>query len=363
MKRREFLTNSALLGLGLVLLPKISISKQFFTFKNNKTMQNKMFELLKYATKAQSGHNTQPWKFYVDDKQIEILPDFRYELPVVDPEHRELYISLGCALANLEIAAQKMGFKTLTKIEEQDNYHKIVVDLEETAPKNHALFDAISKRQVNREEYNGKPISDELLAYLKESVPDESINLRFISNEKDKEKVKALIEKGNEIQMQDKDFKKELISWMRFNKKALEKHGDGLSYKVMGFPAVPDFLGKLIMKSSLNPKAQNKRDMKALESSPVYALFTTKQNVPSQWIKLGRTFQEFSLQAYKKNIQTAHHNQPNEIKALAEELKQVLSIEDEHPQLLVRMGYAEETAYSPRRAVTEVINHTKPPSK
>lgn len=33
-------------------------------------------KIIKYAVKAPSGHNTQPWKFRIENNSILILPDF-----------------------------------------------------------------------------------------------------------------------------------------------------------------------------------------------------------------------------------------------------------------------------------------------
>lgn len=65
--------------------------------------------MLELAVKAPSGHNTQSWLFRVGEDRIEILPDLDRALPVVDPDHRELFISLGCAAENLYMAAEAKG--------------------------------------------------------------------------------------------------------------------------------------------------------------------------------------------------------------------------------------------------------------
>ncbi|MEW5961151.1 MAG: twin-arginine translocation signal domain-containing protein, partial [Chloroflexota bacterium] len=70
-------------------------------FAKEATMSAQMLELIRYATLAANGHNTQPWKFAVKENEIEIQPDYTRRLPVVDPHDRELWISLGCALENL----------------------------------------------------------------------------------------------------------------------------------------------------------------------------------------------------------------------------------------------------------------------
>jgi nitroreductase len=76
--------------------------------EDNQMLQMK--ELIRYATLAPSGHNTQPWKFSIKENSIRIFPDFTRHLTVVDPDNRELYISLGCALENLVIAARYAGY-------------------------------------------------------------------------------------------------------------------------------------------------------------------------------------------------------------------------------------------------------------
>ena len=57
--------------------------------------------MMEQAVKAPSGHNTQPWLFRVQKDRIQILPDMSKSLPAVDPDNRELFISLGCATENL----------------------------------------------------------------------------------------------------------------------------------------------------------------------------------------------------------------------------------------------------------------------
>ncbi|MBD3386211.1 hypothetical protein GF407_14980 [candidate division KSB1 bacterium] len=60
-------------------------------------------EMIRFATMAPSGHNTQPWKFSLHENTITIFPDYKRRLAVVDPDDHALFISLGCALENLII--------------------------------------------------------------------------------------------------------------------------------------------------------------------------------------------------------------------------------------------------------------------
>jgi len=62
-------------------------------------------DLIRYATLAPNGHNTQAWLFRPGENRIAILPDFTRRTPVVDPDDHHVFVSLGCAAENLAIAA------------------------------------------------------------------------------------------------------------------------------------------------------------------------------------------------------------------------------------------------------------------
>lgn len=120
-------------------------------------------ELIQKAIKAPSGHNTQPWKFKTDEDSITIYPDYNRSLPIVDADNHALFISLGCALENLVIAAQHFGFKTnITYYTEQAGSESIVVQLTPSSAEkeNGVLFNSIDIRQATRNKYNREPIPE-----------------------------------------------------------------------------------------------------------------------------------------------------------------------------------------------------------
>mgnify|MGYP001033493718 FL=1 len=47
-------------------------------------MNTDFIQIPSYASKAPSGHNTQPWKFHIADNTITVIPNFEVALPVVD---------------------------------------------------------------------------------------------------------------------------------------------------------------------------------------------------------------------------------------------------------------------------------------
>jgi hypothetical protein len=66
-------------------------------------------DLVRFATLAPNGHNTQPWKFRERDDVIRIHPDYSRRTPIVDPDNHHLFVSLGCAAENLSLASLARG--------------------------------------------------------------------------------------------------------------------------------------------------------------------------------------------------------------------------------------------------------------
>ena len=180
-------------------------------------------ELIQSAIKAPSGHNTQPWKFKVENNTITIYPDYERALPVVDSDNHAIFISLGCALENLVIAAQHSGFKTnITCYTEQAGNESITVQLTPSpAGENGLLFDFIDIRQATRNPYNGKPIPGSEIEKLKATSVQEDVQTILITSEKDINSIIDLVKEGNRLQFSNSSFITELIKWIRFNKKLL----------------------------------------------------------------------------------------------------------------------------------------------
>lgn len=317
-------------------------------------MNHDFTEIIRYATKAPSGHNTQPWHFSFSENTISIKPNFEVALPVVDQDNRELYISLGCATENLLIAATHFGYEA--QVIQRDN-SMIKVELTKSDQLTEdALFYQIERRQNNRRVYNGKIINEELLKTLQSVPMDENIKIHFTEiGSPLADTLTQYIAKGNEIQMNDKSFREELLSWMRFNSAQVKQRGDGLSYKVFGSPSLPEMLAKPIIRLFLKPDKQNQSDMKKIRSSSHLVLFTTMHNTTEEWIELGQLLQRLTLTATQSGIASAFCNQLCEVASLAKELQKSLPINGGFPTLLLRIGYASLMPYSPRKKLEDVI--------
>ncbi|MDO4776552.1 MAG: nitroreductase [Cardiobacteriaceae bacterium] len=320
------------------------------------TLNADYLHILEQAGLAPSGHNTQPWRFAATDGQITIRPDFRATLPVVDPDNRELYISLGCALENLCLAAGTRGYRT--RITQTDE-HGIIIALEPAADiTQHPLTDAIAHRRTNRSTYDGRRIREDTLRTLLDSTANtHGIRAQaFAVGSSEAQTLVQYVMAGNNAQLADPAFKAELLSWIRFNAKHVQATHNGISYAALGAPALPAFISRPIVRAMLNPAKQNRADTRNIASASHLILLTSRDNTVPTWIATGRTLQHLLLQLTRAGIAHAYLNQPCEVAPLRRQLQDETFVGGEHPQILLRIGYGKALPPAPRKPVADLID-------
>lgn len=363
MSRRNFLKVAGLVGATAVgghlvdtyapwLNYKNEVGHAWRTYDSDSTLSTQKMEMVRYATLAANGHNTQPWKFSIKEDSIEIHPDFSRELSVVDPQHRELWISLGCALENLLVSARAAGYAPEVIYPEASEYIKVKLDPDK--PQESPLFNAITLRQNTRSEYDGQTLSTDLLDQLQAIALEPDVSLKFVTNPTNIETAVEYVSEGNLSQYSDQQFVDELISWLRFNKKEALSSMDGLYSVCSGNPSVPGWLGRMFV-SGTKPQQQADLDAKKMRSSAGAVVIASETENKTAWVRSGQVYERMALLMTSLNIKSAFLNQPIEVTDLRGEFQTAMGLGNALPQLLVRFGYAESMPKSLRRPVEEVL--------
>jgi hypothetical protein len=309
-------------------------------------------ELIRYATLAANGHNAQPWRFTIANDSIEIHPDFTRRLPIVDPFDRELWISLGCALENLLVAARVLGYEF--EVLYPDTADMIRVHLSKGRSYQDPLFDAIPLRQTTRSDYDGRPIPSAGLDQLQGLSLEPGVTLQLATSAAVRETVLEYVIQGNLHQYADPAFIDELLTWLRFNKREAIASADGLYSRCSGNPEVPRWFGELVV-ASTNPGQQADVDAAKLRSSPAIFVIASEADSKTAWVRTGQVYERLALQSTALNIKSALLNQPVEVAQLRAQFQSAIGLGMSLPQLILRMGYAHAMPRSLRRPVDQVI--------
>jgi hypothetical protein len=271
------------------------------------TAHAQMRTLVHYATLAANGHNTQPWKFAIKENAIEIHPDYSRQLPVVDPNHRELWISLGCALENLLVAARASGYAAEVTYPDRSGFHSRSTDSRH--PQEQPIVRRHSLRQNTRSEYDGRLLKTKTWISLQALPLEPGVALQFATNPTAMETFLEYVNQGNLAQYAEPAFVDELISWLRFNKKEVLSSLDGLYSRCSGNPEVPRWLGQMFV-GGTKPQQQADADAKKLRSSPVAVVIASESDDKTSWVRTGQVYERLALKMTSLNIKSAFSTSP-----------------------------------------------------
>ena len=314
-----------------------------------------MRELIRHATLAPSSHNTQCWRFQVNDNSITIAPDFARRCPAVDPDDHHLFVSLGCATENLVQAALATGFQAQPRFDAAGT-GQIAVNLETTKRHESRMFQAIPERQCTRGDYDGLAIAPAELRMLEKAGTGDGVSMRLLTARPAIEGVLEYVVAGNSAQMLDTGFVAELKAWIRFSAYEARRTGDGLFAGASGNPALPRWLGSRMMALFFTSKSENDRYARQIRNSAGIAVFVTERSDKAHWVEVGRCYERFALQATALGIRNAFLNQPVEVPAIRPQFAAWLGLAPgARPDLVVRFGRGPTLPLSMRRPVQDVL--------
>lgn len=311
-------------------------------------------DVIRYATLAANSHNTQPWRFQVDDSSIDILPDLSHRTPVVDPDDHHLFVSLGCAAENLSITAAATGRIGELAIDAEGNSLRYAFSEGPARPE--PLLAAIVKRQSTRAEYDGRPVPAAEIETLRRAAAVPGVRLIILTDRMRIGQVRDLVVAGNSAQMAALSFRRELKQWLRFNPRSAMASGDGLFSAASGNPVLPDIVGAFAFDRFFTAEAENDKYARHIRSSAGIAVFVADREDRMHWVAVGRACQRFALAATNLGLKHAFINQPVEIAQLRPQLASLIGESGMRPDIVMRFGYGPELPFSPRRPVETVLD-------
>ena len=312
--------------------------------------------LLRYAVRAPSGHNTQPWRFHLAGGCLHLYADRRRALPVVDPADRERVMGCGAALAHLTVALRHFGYAgDVTPFPDPAD-----LDLLATLRLGQAhsprsddlqLFEAIGHRHTHRAVFDTRPIPDQILARLGRNARLSGPDLHMLTSDDAKAAIARLVGEGDRTQFNDADFRRELASWIRPNR---TRRRDGMPGYAFGIADAASLLGPTMIALFNTGARQARKDERLAASAPALLVLTTAHDTPADWLAAGQAIAVLLLRATAHGLAASFLNQPIEVPALRVRLRDLVG--GGTPQLLLRIGYATTTDRpTPRRSVAEVL--------
>lgn len=318
--------------------------------------------LLAHAALAPSSHNTQPWRVHVESPTRWIVgPDPLRQLTAVDPEARELVLSVGAFLESLVTAANALGIATDVEVvgTARTGSGMMAVNLTPSRPGNSADLERIRTRRTIRDGLRPDPIrSADVAALLATSgvhsvfFPSGSREARWL--------VDSELAAFTQQTWRD-DAQKELSRWFRFSEADVEKHRDGLTLASMqvgglaGWFAAHFMDAGSVMGKSFREKGIASASRQVASCGGWLVVTAPDESVPAL-LDAGRRFARVAIGLRERKLAAPPMSQTMEEEPWKRQLVKELGLPG-IPTFVLRVGYVDDypDPVSPRRALPSFV--------
>jgi hypothetical protein len=276
-------------------------------FKNDSEGRIKHF--LKYAILAPSTHNMQPWLFKIKRNSCVISYDPRLTLPRADKREHDLYISLGCCIENLSIAAQYFGVFDGVKLFPKNGKHAVAEVLFKGLDKRTAkdkkiekLFFTITKRVNSRGLFQEKPIKSGIVKELAKLNTIDDLRLSFIQSKQDIQKISSLTAEGLKTAYKDPKFRKEMSGWVNSN---LSSRNEGIPGYSLRMPLLLSLAFPFLVRNFNIGRRIGQINYISMASSALVTVMFARRDTKENCINTGRLAERMMLYLQSNNIKTS----------------------------------------------------------
>src|SRR6516225_6212291 len=310
------------------------------------------------AVWAPSVHNTQPWRFTVEGRQVGLHDDAGRRLVVADPDGREMMISCGAALFNIRLALRSLGYSPETRVLPEPGQPTLVAKVSWRAGATADEFERrlsshVLTRRMHRGAFDPEPLPPDTLAGLRAAAAREGAALRIVADDGRRAALAAAVQNAEHELRHNGERLRELARWTPAPGSACLDGVPATSYPARAERTQPYFPGRDFARGHgwgmppLSPATSHR-------AAGVAGLLTTTADRPADWVNAGQALQRILLTASTCGAAVALHSQPLELPWLREFIRTQLS-DGACPHLVLRIGLVTQVAVSVRRDPDDVL--------
>lgn len=299
--------------------------------------------LARYGTLAPSTHNTQPWLLEAGEGSLRVYIDYSKSVPVADPTMRDMYISLGALIKNVELAAGELGLGSELKLTSPLEKSELVATLTFTnlpgakTPKKSKILEGILSRQ-NYRGFFDKKFDMQLFNRITKEVlaGQQTVQAKIVTSKKDVERLAELTARGLKMGYANPKFRHEIGNLINHNlsHKKYGLHGYSLRLTTPQSFVIP----KIMKRKDIGPKLAA-LNYKSFILSPAVVVLATDNDDAASWLATGRIMEEMMVRLTVAGFASSIYTASIEAEGLREELMGDVGITKKPlPQVLFCVG-------------------------
>jgi nitroreductase len=313
-----------------------------------------LHECLVAAAAAPSIHNSQPWLFRLGRDVIDVLVDRRRQLAWLDPEGREMAVSVGAALLNLRVAVRARGRAARVRLTPDQAEPALAARVFLGAPTQPnpevlALAAAIPHRHTNRRPFADLPVPAGVMDELARATAAEGGSM-LAADPALRDAVLSLTRTAENRMRTDPHYVAELAAWTTPGGVGRR---DGVPRQAFG---PRDRHAALPLRDFALANGAPTATV-TFEPEPTLILLFTVGDSEVDWLRAGAALQRMLLAGTVRGLAATPLSQLVEIPKLRHLLTETAG--GRVVQSVLRIGYPITPAQpTPRRPVIEIIQAT-----
>lgn len=314
-----------------------------------------IIKIIDYARLAPSVHNTQPWRFSIQDSGIAIFVEPSRALEAGDPTGRELWVSIGiCIEATLQ-AARGLGIKaTITSLQTDTRTQAVaVIHCSSMTKKDPQLLRLLKERRSYRTSMQPATIPSSLQRACQKAIKDlPTVSLVLVTNDGQIATIADIADRGMRLALSSHAFRQELAPLLHYNWSPART---GLHGFVLNHGALGSIWEKWSVKWGLGSKRKAHADRQKVVEASALLFILSKGDVPHFWLDVGRAYMRIVLEITQAGLAHSTITAPVEADRFHEDIEKMLGTHD-RIQSMIRIGKATKqlARTSPRLSTDEL---------
>lgn len=308
--------------------------------------------LVSFACLAPSVHNTQPWRWRYADGQLELRADLDRHLITEDPLGRDLTLSCGAALHQLQFAARALGWQTaverLPLETPADVLARVEVFRTAVAGVLREDLDLLRLRCTDRRRFTAWPVPADHLERLCHAATEWGADAEVITGDAARFRLEVLTHRALSALAQEPDRLHEQEGWI--DRGATE----GIPRELL-----PDVPAPLRNDTRFPPGMLEDTRMIIHGGDRVIAIGGSHDRVGA-WLTSGEALSALWLEATRAGISVVPMSQSMEVESVRREIGRSVLAGRFEPHLLLRVGWQaigrRSLPRTPRRPLREVLD-------
>jgi nitroreductase len=318
-------------------------------FPGSRPITEQLRFILRYAILAPSARNSQPWRFAVEGRTVHLFADLTRIQPVADPDARELYMSLGCALENLLVAAEHFGFHHEVTAFARPGHAKPVASITfalggtRSAARAAIPLHAILHRSSDSRAYRPVQVDAQDRERLQRCCVEADLRLDLVDDWATRQCIDVLMAEADVQTFADRKFRRELAASV----------GAG----AFGNSRPISRLGGVILSRLDVGQVIARQDRAFLESAALIGLISTRQDDHLNHLRAGQLLERIWLTATAIGLSIQPMSRTMQVPEIRALVGGLFPKRAWMPQQLFRVGSSRspESRHSPRRSVEAVL--------